>query len=99
MRLHPLNTSRLTPVDRSRAEAFAAVLLDVVEPAPDCAVPVDRLTRALNKAVRNDWSDFQTFPISSVRRLAMAIGFRVRVIDDESNVRGIALKGASRDGG
>lgn len=84
-KLRALDTSRLTANDRRFAAAFAETLPQVIEPAPGDEVSAPDLAHALRKAAG------QGFPVSSTRRLAAAVGFRVRNADGEAFIRDVRL--------
>lgn len=86
--LKPFDPSRLTEKDRSFAVSFAETLPKVIEPSPGSEIGVAELTKAMRRAT----DDTRGFPLSSVRRLAIAVGFRVIRGAEDNYVQGVRLK-------
>ena len=84
LRLFPLDTSRLTAKDHAYAQLFADNLLSVAQVDPKGSALVIDLAHALDAVGAG-------MPVSTVRRLLSAVGFKIRRDGDENRVMGLAL--------
>lgn len=90
--LRPYDGSVLQARDHAHAQRFAAVLPDVILADPSGSVTIADLSRAVNKRLNR--KRLPGIPTSSIRRLARAVGFRLRNTTDDVLVQGVALREA-----